>query len=82
MSQNESHLSTIYNPRYRRMIAVLAALRKEHGLTQTDMADILRLNQSDISKIERCVRRLDALELLDWLRATGKDGQSLGRLFK
>ena len=61
--------STIHDPRYKSLISRLTSLRKESGLLQEDIADRLGLSQSDISKIERCERRLDAVEFTDYLRA-------------
>ena len=61
--------STIHDPRYKNLISRLSSLRKESGLLQEDIAARLGLSQSDISKIERCERRLDAVEFTDYLRA-------------
>lgn len=61
--------STIHDPRYKNLISRLSSLRKESGLLQEDIAEKLGLSQSDISKIERCERRLDAVEFTDYLRA-------------
>lgn len=42
-------------------------LRKEANLSQSELAVVLGLSQSDISKIESYERRLDALELFELL---------------
>ena len=62
--------ATIHDPRYKRIIEILIEARHSAGLTQIQLADKIGLPQPDISKIERCERRIDALELMDWLRLT------------
>ena len=69
MAYQQARPTTIYDPRYRAIIETLKNSRKTAKITQTDMAQKLGLSQPDISKIERCERRIDALELLDWLAA-------------
>ncbi|MEW5685255.1 MAG: helix-turn-helix transcriptional regulator [Pseudomonadota bacterium] len=41
----------------------LAELREERGLTQRELAEILELPRSYISKLETAERRLDVLDL-------------------
>lgn len=69
--------STIHDPRYRRMIRTFATMRQQAELSQSDMAKLLGLSQPDISKIERCERRLDLLESLEWLKAANADGPKI-----
>jgi len=71
MGRKSSHHSTIHQPRYKALIKKLIAIRLNAGLKQEDMAEILGLTQPDVSKIERFERKLDALELIQWLEATG-----------
>ena len=68
MKQREA---TIYDEDYQRLIAKLVAARKAKGLTQSALAEKVRVGQYDVSKIENCVRRLDVVELRDWLKALG-----------
>jgi transcriptional regulator with XRE-family HTH domain len=63
--------ATIYDEDYQRLIAKLVAARKAKGLTQSALAEKVRVGQYDVSKIENCVRRLDVVELRDWLKALG-----------
>lgn len=63
--------ATIYDEDYQRLIARLVATRKAKGLTQSALAERLRIGQYDVSKIENCVRRMDIVELRDWLKALG-----------
>lgn len=51
---------------YGRMIERLISARKLKGLTQTQVADLLQTGQSYISKVERCERRIDPIELLQF----------------
>jgi transcriptional regulator with XRE-family HTH domain len=49
---------------YRDVGAALAAARNRAGLTQDELAELLRKPQSFISNYERGNRRIDVLELL------------------
>ena len=60
-------MSTIHDPRYSLMIAQLIHLRNEKGITQVNLASTLSKPQSYISKTEGLERRLDMIELVDWL---------------
>lgn len=40
-------------------------------LTQAELAVKLDAHQTDVSRVERGIRRLDVLELHDWLSALG-----------
>ena len=50
-----------------RLLALLLRLRKERGVTQAQLSYRIGMAQSDISKVERGIRRLDVLELRTWL---------------
>lgn len=47
--------------------------RKAVGMTQVDLAKILRCQQSLIARIESGQRRIDAVDLVRWGRAVGKE---------
>jgi transcriptional regulator with XRE-family HTH domain len=53
------------------LLDMLRTARARQGLTQKALADALGFRQSDISKAERGVRRLDVLEVSHWVRALG-----------
>jgi transcriptional regulator with XRE-family HTH domain len=53
------------------LLELLRSARERSGVTQTQLAERTGLRQSDISKSERGVRRLDVLELHGWLSALG-----------
>jgi transcriptional regulator with XRE-family HTH domain len=50
---------------------LLRAVREESGFTQRDLAAALGEDQSYVSKCERGVRRLDVVELRNWVCAMG-----------
>ena len=58
---------TIHDHRYRCLVQILIKLRKEASLSQSELALVLGLSQSDISKIESFERRLDVLEFFELL---------------
>jgi transcriptional regulator with XRE-family HTH domain len=61
----------IHDERYIQLITRLRRARKKAGLKQSDVAEQLGLDQTSISKIETCERRIDILELIDYCRAVG-----------
>jgi transcriptional regulator with XRE-family HTH domain len=63
----------IHDARYQRIATLLTELRKERGLLQQDVADRLGRPQAFVSKVESGVRRVDLIELLDFLRALDAD---------
>jgi transcriptional regulator with XRE-family HTH domain len=65
---NGNRKRSIHNSRYKAAIDVLVKLRKDQGLSQSDVASEIGLSQSDVSKIEHCERRLDIIEFLDVLQ--------------
>ncbi len=72
-------MKTIFDPRYELLINQLIALRESKGETQTGLSEKLGKPQSYIGKIETKERRLDSIELLDWLKGLGVAPQ---RFFK
>jgi transcriptional regulator with XRE-family HTH domain len=64
-------LPSIHHPRYVILRTHLRALRRAAGLTQTQLAERLRIDQSYLSKIERGERYVDILFYLDWCRHCG-----------
>ena len=63
--------STIYDSRYRRLIEILIEHRSDAGVSQAALSAELGIGQPDVSKVERFVRRIDALEFFDWVIALG-----------
>lgn len=66
-------MSTIHDPRYLQFIERLIQIRDEKGVTQVELAKRLNKHQSYVSKIETLERRLDVIELVDWLEALNED---------
>ena len=62
---------SIHSKLYHRIIARLRAKREGKGLTQCQLAHILNVRQTYVSRIETCERRLDILELMNICEALG-----------
>ncbi|CAM2960470.1 helix-turn-helix domain-containing protein [Acinetobacter celticus] len=62
-------MSSIHDPRYRTIINELTKLRESKDITQVQLATSLKKHQSYIAKVENLERRLDLIELHDWLIA-------------
>ena len=60
---------TLYSDRNRLFLQMLRDARLEAGVTQTQLASALRVDQTVVSKTETGVRRLDVVELHAWLQA-------------
>ncbi|QIF08084.1 helix-turn-helix transcriptional regulator [Ralstonia mannitolilytica] len=63
----------IHDSRYQRVAALLVELRKQRGLLQQELADRLNRPQAFVSKVESGARRVDLIELLDFLKALDAD---------
>lgn len=61
-------MSSIHDPRYRKLIEKLILMRELSNITQAELAVSLNKPQSYIAKVENFDRRLDVLELYDWLK--------------
>ena len=60
---------TLNSERNLLFVQMLRDVRSAVGLTQIELADRLKVHQTEISRVERGIRRLDLLELHDWLEA-------------
>ncbi|MEP7296808.1 MAG: helix-turn-helix transcriptional regulator [Burkholderiales bacterium] len=60
---------TLNSERNLLFVQMLRDVRSAVGLTQIELADRLKIHQTEISRVERGIRRLDVLELHDWLEA-------------
>lgn len=69
--KHSAWMSTIHDARYIKLIEHLVKVRKGVGMTQEALADALQMDQSTISKVEAFDRRIDIIELHDWLAALG-----------
>ena len=62
---------SLCSPRYHEFLAMLRAARQHAGLTQREAAERLGRTQSFVAQSETGERRVDVLELVDFLRAYG-----------
>lgn len=60
---------TLHTRHNKIFLKMLRELRESRGLRQTDLADLLGHSQATVSNVERGERRLDVIELRDWLDA-------------
>ncbi|MEA3473264.1 MAG: helix-turn-helix transcriptional regulator [Pseudomonadota bacterium] len=63
----------LHDADYALFVSQLTAIRKQKGITQSDLADRLQRPQSYVSKFERLERRLDVAEWREVVRALGED---------
>ena len=66
-------MSSLHDPRYRAFIRKLIELRESKVMTQLQLASSLKKPQSYVAKVENFDRRLDIIELQDWLNALDID---------
>ena len=66
-------MHSIHDPRYRAIIKRLIILRESKDVTQVELAMSLKKYQSYVSKTDTYERRLDIIELQDWLTALDTD---------
>ncbi len=64
---------------YAKFCDLMIAARKEHGLTQVDLAERLGQPQPFVSKYERGDRRLDVVDFLAIVKAIGADPHQIIR---
>ena len=61
-------MSSIHDPRYSKLITLLITIREDKAITQVELATSLKKHQSYVAKVENFDRRLDIIELNDWLK--------------
>lgn len=66
-------MSSVHTAEYQELLRRLRRARESAGLTQVQVADRLRRPQSYVSKSEAGERRIDVIELLEFLRVYGTD---------
>lgn len=71
--------ATVHSKKYAQLRARLIEARKSAGLTQVDLAGVLKRHQSFVSKYENGERRIDPIELIEIARAIGFDPADLIR---
>lgn len=75
-------MKSIHDPRYIKMINHLKNIRKSKEISQEILGERLQWKQQDISKVESFVRRLDFIELCDWLDALDYEIENFVREIK
>ncbi|OYT88662.1 MAG: transcriptional regulator [Burkholderiales bacterium PBB3] len=63
--------NTFHSERYKIFIGLLREVRESKKISQTVLANKLQQPQTFVSKCETGVRRLDVVELCDWLSGLG-----------
>lgn len=62
-------MKSIYSDDYISIILALRKIRSSKNITQAELATIMGVHQSFVSKIENRERRLDVVEFLSWIDA-------------
>jgi transcriptional regulator with XRE-family HTH domain len=76
-------VESMFTPAHSVLAAAVAELRKRAGLTQRQLADLLRREQSYIGRIETGQRRVDLVEWVALCQACGADPErEIARLVK
>ena len=65
--------NSLRDTRYRAIVGRLVQLRLDLSVSQRALAETLSQPRSYVSKVEIFERRLDFVQLVDWLRALGAD---------
>lgn len=65
-------MSTVHSRAYQQLLRLLRRAREDAGLTQTQVARKLNRPQSFVSKCESGERRIDVIELRDFLALYGR----------
>lgn len=68
---------SVFSPAYEQFRARLIQARTDAGLTQTDVASLLKRPQSYVSKYENGERRLDVIEFLEIAQVLRLDASSV-----
>lgn len=71
LSKEGVFMKSIYTDEYINIISTLRAIRISKNITQAEMAELLNVTQSFVSKVENRERRLDVVEFLSWIDALG-----------
>ncbi|MEI6444473.1 MAG: helix-turn-helix domain-containing protein [Cuspidothrix sp.] len=64
-------MSGVHDPLYIEFIAHLRNARKGRNLSQQQLGEKLGKDQTFISKVETCERRIDVIEAVKWCAALG-----------
>ena len=73
VTRETAMLKSLHTDQNAEFLAMLRELRRKRRLRQADLADLLGKSQATVSKVEQGVRRLDLMELRQWLAALDVD---------
>jgi transcriptional regulator with XRE-family HTH domain len=68
---------SVHSKPYKNLLALMTGARERAGLTQAELAERIGQTQTFVSKCERGERRLDVIELVEFLIAMNIDPRSL-----
>lgn len=68
---------SVHTAAYKALRRSLISARKSAGLTQQELADLLRRPQSFVAKVEGGERRIDVVELLEFARVLKVDPRQI-----
>ena len=68
---------SLYSKRQGQLLSALKSARKEAGLTQEELAALLKMPQSFVAKTENGERRLDVVEFVSYCEALGASTTSI-----
>ena len=64
--KSHTRMSKAHDPLYIEFVAKLRAARKTKGISQQELGKRIGKEQSFVSKVETCERRLDLIEAARW----------------
>ncbi|HVT11656.1 MAG TPA: helix-turn-helix transcriptional regulator [Fimbriimonadaceae bacterium] len=73
----EKPVRSLRTAEYDRLLQLLRDLRSQSGLTQKQLCERLGQEITYVSKVERGTRRIDAIELFDYIKALDRDPLSV-----
>ena len=66
-----------HKPAYRKLCRILRRLREAAGMTQRDLAEVLKMHNSMVHRSEIGDRRIDPVEFVAWCQACGADAKEV-----
>jgi transcriptional regulator with XRE-family HTH domain len=68
---------SLHSPTYKKLTELLVQARRKSGLTQQEVADLLKTHQSYVAKVEGGERRIDVVEFMELVKVLGLVPSSL-----
>ena len=73
---------SIFDERYSTLVENLVALRSKNGFTQRTLAKALNVSNCYIARVETKERRLDLIEVINYLRALNLNNDEISEFFQ